>query len=62
MNIRTADSIVPGARSRPFASRPAISHSVMEATAIPPEDLALRMALLARAESREGSTESQIRM
>jgi hypothetical protein len=33
----------------------------MEATAIPPEDLALRMALFARAESREGSTESQIR-
>ena len=61
MNIRTAASIVPGACNRPFARRPAISHSVMEATAIPPEDLALRIALFARAESREGSTESQIR-
>lgn len=60
-NIRIPASVVPAARKRPFAKKPAISQRVMDATARPPEVLALRMALAARRESRAGSTASQIK-
>lgn len=54
-------SIVPGARSRPLANRAASSHSEMEATEIPPEAAARRIAPAARRESRDGSAASQIK-
>ena len=49
---------VPRGERRPRAINMAISHRLMEAIPIPPEDTALRIALAAERESRLGSRQS----
>ena len=56
---RTLVSTVPGARKRPFANSIASSQGLIEATDMPPDSVAFRIAVVARRDKRLGSIASQ---